>query len=294
MVGAKLLWWTWHDSDSAFEHRWLHVPLASNLFVLTQCWSWATLLRVGLDRIAAARRRNAGPGTTSGVDGTGPVTVAEAVSVLWLCCWTVPGMLLMLPLVQVVASLGTVPPPSTDFAALVFAVTALVMGGVASLAASGWRKYPEAPGGGSDEEGGGLGWLAAVGVVHFGTLALTATQFDSAAQASTGVHQTVGDCAAKERDFAGERFTYICPEQHGARWADFRLGGCGAGAVDPSNGGPASQWYTVCGTQMSPAWRADALAIIGGCSVAFAVALGVAAGCAPPRDPQHNTTKKHD
>ena len=44
IVGAKFLWWTWHDSDASLAARLLGAPVSSSLWVLTFVGSFALLL----------------------------------------------------------------------------------------------------------------------------------------------------------------------------------------------------------------------------------------------------------
>jgi hypothetical protein len=44
IVGAKFLWWTWHDTDQAIAARLLGAPVSSSLFVLTLVGAFAWLL----------------------------------------------------------------------------------------------------------------------------------------------------------------------------------------------------------------------------------------------------------
>ena len=48
IVGAKFLWWTWHDSDASLAARLLGTPVSSSLWVLTFVGSFALLLDVVL------------------------------------------------------------------------------------------------------------------------------------------------------------------------------------------------------------------------------------------------------
>jgi hypothetical protein len=42
IIGAKFLWWTWHDTDAAVRERILGVPIGSTMWVITFscCYSW--------------------------------------------------------------------------------------------------------------------------------------------------------------------------------------------------------------------------------------------------------------
>ncbi len=45
IIGAKYLWWTWHDSDLTLSHRLLGVPVGSTIWVITFAATFAWLLR---------------------------------------------------------------------------------------------------------------------------------------------------------------------------------------------------------------------------------------------------------
>jgi hypothetical protein len=44
LVGAKHLWWTWHDTDAAVQERWLGVPIGSTMFTITHTFTFHLLL----------------------------------------------------------------------------------------------------------------------------------------------------------------------------------------------------------------------------------------------------------
>jgi hypothetical protein len=236
VVGVKMLWWTWHDSDSAFANRLLNVPLASTEFVLLQCFSWALLLRLGLDRVQRTRQQRRQRPTTFTASAS---TMSTFVYPLTYCCLTVPGLMTLMPLAQVATTLQIPPPPcgrvTVGATALLFGALALagaVRRDEESLSTSkstirSDRGKGEDPG---EEDnlrsgrGGGRGggrhmWLVGAALlVHFGMLAGVALRFDSASQFSTGLHQTFHDgaeaCARREVDFAGGRFRFLCEARH--------------------------------------------------------------------------------
>ena len=248
VVGVKMLWWTWHDSDSAFANRLLNVPLASTEFVLLQCFSWALLLRLGLDRVQRQRQqRRQRPATFT----ASASTMSTFVYPLAYCCLTVPGLMTLMPLAQVATTLQIPPPPCGR---VTVGATALLFGALALAGAvrrdeesssSSKRTSRSDRGKGEDQDedkgedqvkdkgeednlrsgrGGGRGggrhmWLVGAALlVHFGVLAGVALRFDSALQFSTGLHQTFHDgaeaCARREVDFAGGRFRFLCEARH--------------------------------------------------------------------------------
>ena len=44
IVGAKFLWWTWHDTDAGVSERWLGVPVGSTMWTLVHCFTFSLLL----------------------------------------------------------------------------------------------------------------------------------------------------------------------------------------------------------------------------------------------------------
>ena len=57
IVGAKFLWWTWHDSDALVAARILGAPASSSLWVLTFAGSFALLVDIVLRRGEITPRR---------------------------------------------------------------------------------------------------------------------------------------------------------------------------------------------------------------------------------------------
>ncbi len=67
IVGAKFLWWTWHDTDLPIRERLFGVPTSSTLWVLTFSGAFAWLVAPSLlsQEPPSARARAAGPSSTS-------------------------------------------------------------------------------------------------------------------------------------------------------------------------------------------------------------------------------------
>ena len=203
-----MLWWTWHDSDSASTHRLVNVPLHRTS--LCSCSTLAVFL-VGCPGETRAR--------------WAPQWSTKPPHVYWRaagwCCLAVPGMLLLMPISQIITSLQA-PPPS-----VALQTVGLTVGVLAALifvscfdckAIQMQDKYPC--------RSRHLVVLVAV-ACHLGVMAMVAVVHDSSSQLSTGVHQASRDdaagCTEKEQDFAGHRFKHLCVDRHLKQWPDFRF-----------------------------------------------------------------------
>ena len=197
IVGAKFLWWTWHDTDLPIATRLLGVPVGSTMWVVTFCGAFAWLLNHWIARDRAVTRR------------TMVVTLLA-----------VAGLSSLLMVVQITAlqQLDGGVPGTTGLVVVV-----LLYGVIAAL---GFRRRSPARG-----RDGVL--VAAIGA-HFVTLVLIMASFDPASHRSTGIHQTYGPCHVEASDIAGfVRYEYLCaedydedfsfdcvagPPDHGTRW----------------------------------------------------------------------------
>lgn len=210
IVGAKFLWWTWHDSDKPIAARLLGAPMSSTLWVLTFVAAFAWLLGRGLEPVRAG----------------GPVTVGRAAKALGL----VAGLSTLLMMVQMTALQqldgGSPGPIALSVGVALFAALALV---------SFLKRNKGLPG-----DGASVDRLLASGIaLYFAVLALIMTNFVPETHQSASLHQTYGPCGVEQKDITGlTRFKYVCAEQMDEDY-DFAC-------VD---GPPPSetQWYTVCG-----------------------------------------------
>ena len=48
LVGAKFLWWSWHDTDAAIAERWLGVPIGSTLWTIMHGFCFHALVHLFL------------------------------------------------------------------------------------------------------------------------------------------------------------------------------------------------------------------------------------------------------
>ncbi len=176
IIGAKFLWWTWHDTDKPISLRLLGVPVGSTVWVITFVATFAWLVGRVTDRDPAVSRRS----------------FAKGIFLVMASC-TLLMMVQMAPLQQLD---GGIPGPR-GLAALV------VLYG--TLALWGWRRRtPEAPRR-SDR------LLLPAVLVYFSTLTLIMASFDPATHRSESLHQTYGPCDVLATDIAGNtRRKFLC------------------------------------------------------------------------------------
>ena len=182
IVGAKFLWWTWHESDPRIAGRLLGAPLGSTIWVITFVASFAYLLNRVIDRDPGAR-------AVTFLKGVGLVAALSSVvmvlqmTVLQLLDGGVPGVR---GLVAVVAI----------YAFFIY---------------RGARRRPRPPGPLAKDR-----LLLASVAVYFTTLIACMALFEPKTHVATGIHQTYGPCNVKVKDFAGlERNQYACADAPG-------------------------------------------------------------------------------
>lgn len=178
IVGAKFLWWTWHDSDRPIANRILGAPIGSTMWVITFVASFSFLLgRVAHKDPHVSRRSLV----------IGVVLVAALSSIL---------MVTQVTVLQQID--GGVPGPIG-----LVVVTALYLGVVVYR----WR-YRE-PGDPNPRDG----FLHTTVVGYFCTLVVVMAVFDPATHVSTSMHQTYGQCHVEAKDIAGfTRYEFLCAE----------------------------------------------------------------------------------
>jgi hypothetical protein len=174
IIGAKFLWWTWHDTDQPIADRILGAPCSSTLRVVTFVGAFAFLvdhtLR-GRDRISAQRAFG------------GVVKVAT--------CSTLMMMLQMTVFQQVDG--GCPGYGALALGVLVYAV----------VTARGETRLGALE---SDDP-----WLGAAGGAYAVAIGLIGAAFDPATHRSTGIHQEVGECYVEQSDITGfTRFEFLC------------------------------------------------------------------------------------
>ncbi|NVB38741.1 hypothetical protein G6O69_12950 [Pseudenhygromyxa sp. WMMC2535] len=218
IVGAKFMWWTWHDTDASIATRLLGAPISSSLWVLTFVASFAFLI----DR---ALRREPGPNISARTFGLGLALVAGLSSLL---------MTLQITVLQ--AFDGGTPSYRAFFGGLGIYLAVVIWKGRQSV-------DPEPP-----RAGDRLLWT--LSLVYFTTLILLMAAFDPATHRSPGVHQLPGECYVEVQDITGAtRHEYLCVDDFDEDY-DFSC------VEEPPIDGQA--WYTICGRAHSRfgAWMA--------------------------------------
>ncbi|MXY02166.1 MAG: hypothetical protein F4190_00800 [Acidimicrobiales bacterium] len=177
IVGAKFLWWTWHDTDPAIAERLLGAPLSSSLWVLTFTGSFALVLDLVLRDRSITRGRFVG-------------------SLVLAACITTPLMMAQMFVLQFLD--GGVP------GLVAFCAGAAVYGVVAFLGRQSARPAAQP-----------VDWLGRGGGAYLIALAISMTFFAPEAHTSTGIHQTPGSCGVTESDItSGTRQKFLCVEDY--------------------------------------------------------------------------------
>ena len=289
VVGAKFLWWTWHDSDTVVMERLVGVPVSSTMWVGVYSCMFALLFRMLL------------PADNQVAPRAGAACRATAAGLL-----AIPAMMFHMMFVQCVIGGSLPPPPPPDHRMLGF--TLVVYGSLmlssladtrvpgdaeqAALAMQRERTASAASGGGA-----GFGTLAGALVLHYGVLLLVAVLADPTTHVSVGVHQTFGPCGVEVEDYAANvRHKYVCRER---RFADYSFHCEGHYAHDLETGGQeGSAWraledetvrerYVICGLPKTETWvRKSVGYTMAGALAFFAVARagGRVVGQAKRRD----------
>jgi hypothetical protein len=210
IVGAKFLWWTWHDADPPIARRLLGAPIGSTIWTITFVAAFSLLAGRALDRDPAVSGR----------------TIAKAVAM-------VCGLSTLLMVVQMTA-LQQLDGGTPGLRGLVVLVAIY-----AGIVAFGLRKAAVAHGAGPRGLRPADRVLLAAVLIHFAALIGLGVGFDPATHRSTSLHQTVGPCDVLEKDITGaSRRKYLCVEDFDE---DFSL------ACLPAPPESGSVWYTVCG-----------------------------------------------
>ena len=196
IVGAKFLWWTWHDGDAAIAARLLGAPVSSSLWVLTFVGSFALLLDIVLrDKEVSGKSFAIGLALV-----TGPTTaiMMAQITVLQIINGGTPGY-------------------------LAFGIGLAIYGTVAFLGRRAVNPS-ERP----------VDWLGRTAVAtYLLMLAFNMSFFAPETHVSTGLHQLPGSCDAQDTDITGVRrrkflcvddyeedFTFACtaPPAVGTQW----------------------------------------------------------------------------
>ena len=209
IVGAKFLWWTWHDSDLPISNRLLGAPIGSTMWIITFTASFAWLLNRALDGNREPRL-----GARTFAKGLGLVAAFSS--------------LLMVVQMTALQQLDGGVPGSRGLCFIIIVYL--------GIAGSGWhraRLRPVRSGHPRDL------MLNTAIVVYFTMLVVIGLVFDPATHRSASMHQTYGACHEKATDIAGHtRYKFLCAEDFDE---DFSFD------CVPSLPAAGSDWYTVCG-----------------------------------------------
>lgn len=177
IVGAKFLWWTWHDTDSPIGHRLLGAPIGSTMWVITFVAAFSAIVGWAVKEELTAKR------------------IAKTLPVVSVA--STPVMVLQVTVLQ---PFDEGVPGSRGLAFLVAAYTVLIVSGFRRRQSSSW------PASGLERPF----WVAVA--LYFAALTFIEATFDPATHRSLSVHQTVGPCYEKATDITGlTRFKYLCP-----------------------------------------------------------------------------------
>lgn len=176
IVGAKFLWWTWHDTDAPIAVRILGAPVGSSLWVLTFVAPFSWLLDRALARDAQV---------SAGTFARGLALVAGFST------------LIMVVQMTVLQQLDGGTPGYGAFAGGLLIYLGLVIGG--------WRSMDPEPARPGDR------LLLGGALLYFTSLTGLMAAFDPATHLSAGVHQTPGECYVEATDITGKtRYEFLC------------------------------------------------------------------------------------
>jgi hypothetical protein len=176
IVGAKFLWWTWHDTDPAIAKRILGAPVGSTLFVLTIGAAFSWLLGRVVDK------RPAPSGTTF------------AKGLALACGLSTP---LMMVQVSLLRGLDGGAPGIRGLLLLVVLFSAVAWTGLRRTAPG--TRLP------SDR------FFHVALMIYFCTFVAIAAAFEPSSHRSTSLHQTFGPCHVRATDVTGAtRYRYLC------------------------------------------------------------------------------------
>ena len=176
IIGAKYLWWTWHDTDVPIAVRLLGVPVGSTVWVITFTATFAWLLGYVKDKDPEVSNKSFLKG------------------LLLVCSLTTLLMMIQMTTIQQVD--GGAPGYFTLIIVLV-AYLGFVIRGLRTAS-----REPLAP---SDRP------LIGLMGAHFALFIFILLAFDPSAHKSTGTHQTTGDCSIEAKDLLGfTRQKFLC------------------------------------------------------------------------------------
>lgn len=224
ILGAKFLWWTWHDTDASIGERLLGVPLGSTIWVITFSSIFSLLLRLTVGKWNSDEAEEAERGgSCKDCMGT------YVKSLLVTASLATPLMMVLMTIFQLAC--GCSGRPNLNMLLLVLAVYSAII-------VTQFRRDT-----GRATHGRRDALLLSFLVVYYVTLYAIVVKGDPTTHVSTSLHQSIGPCDVTALDLAGlERHVYLCPTNYSEDWnlaAD-------ALTLDPSSTDTLS-WYTVTG-----------------------------------------------
>ncbi len=178
IVGAKFMWWTWHDSDLPISQRILGAPIGSTMWIITFTAAFAWLLGRVVDRDPAVSGGSFARGIAL-VCGLSTLTMMVQMTALQQLDGGVPGQI----------GLG------------------VIVGLYGFLVARGWKQAKPVARRAADS------LLNGAAVLYFSTLVLIMTAFAPETHRSASMHQTYGACHVEATDIAGlKRYKFLCAE----------------------------------------------------------------------------------
>lgn len=176
IVGAKFLWWTWHDTDGPIANRLLGVPIGSTMWVITFVATFSWLVGRTVDRHPTLSPKRF---------LLGLLAVASLTTVI---------MVLQLTVLQ---QLDGGVPGIRGLIVLSTAYAAIAAGGLRRRGAVAPRRLDR--------------MLFAAITTYFVVLVTCVAVFAPERHQSTSVHQTVGACHVEATDITGmTRYAYLC------------------------------------------------------------------------------------
>lgn len=176
IIGAKFLWWTWHDTDKPIAMRILGAPCSSSLWVLTFAGTFAWLV---------AR-------TLRGVQTVTRLLFARGIGVV--AAFTTLLMMVQMTALQQLDG-GTPGYVALGGGLLIYAALAFV--GRRTASPRSVTRYDRT-----------LSWAI---TAHLLGLTVIMAAFDPATHVSTGVHQLPGKCYVEATDITGAtRHAFLC------------------------------------------------------------------------------------
>jgi len=219
ILGAKFLWWTWHDTDVAIAERLLGVPIGSTLWIMIFTATFSFLMRSMLG---------------AKVHGRDNSLVRAVTAVVVATLFSTPLMLVQMVAFQVLE----LPPgkpglPTLLLAGSVYAFVALL--GIVRRTTHEQRTV--------DRAAALLRWALTMYSVVLVVIALHSSPTNSI---STSIHQLTGPCYIEEFDHSGNRrYKYLCVTDYNEEYSLKCHGSAPPGA------NTITDWYTICGTPHS-------------------------------------------